>query len=160
MIDTKFGDHERDRVIERVETLKNTKLTPVPNYKKFLKGSDESYYCIVGGSGDWHAIPKQVMEQAERNYSKFSLVIARLLRTKIEIYEGPIKPLVDSRCSLTRTEQGDYQFDLNIPTDETLSIKQISGARFRKVDEFVDNVTIFRQLSKAEQEKLLAKVGS
>ena len=54
MADIKFGDDERKQVIARLEALKNIKLLPVGNSKKFLKGSDGSHYCIVGGTGDWH----------------------------------------------------------------------------------------------------------
>lgn len=156
----KFGDHERHGVILRLEAWKRIKLTPVRNYKKFLKGSDGSYYCIVGGSGDWHGIPKEVMEHGKKDSSNFYLVIARLLKTKIQIYVGSLKPLVDWRASLTRTKEGDFQFDLKTPTDETLSIKQVPGAKFSKVAEFVDNVSLFKQLSKEQQHDLLAKYGS
>ena len=48
----KFGDDERKQVIARLEALKNIKLLPVKNSKKFLKGRDGSHYCIVGGTGD------------------------------------------------------------------------------------------------------------
>lgn len=80
MADIKFSGDERETVIERLETLKNIKLKPVRRYKKFLKGSDGLYYCIVGGSGDWHAIPKEVMEQEKKGQASVYLVIARWLK--------------------------------------------------------------------------------
>jgi len=159
MADIKFGDDERDRVVERLEQLKNIKLKPVGNKKKFLKGSDGLYYCIVGGSGDWHAIPKEVMEQEKKDYASVYLVIARWLKTQIEIYEGLLKPLFDSRRSLSRTRQGDFQFYLKTPTDGILSIMKVPGAKFKKVDEFVDPVSRFKTLPEEKQREILAKAN-
>lgn len=116
----KFSNDEREPVIERLETLNNIKLKPIGKSKVFHKGSDGLYYCIVGGRGDWHAIPKEVMEQEKKDSSSVYLVIARWLRTKIEIYGGLLKPLFGS---LTPNAQGNFQFDLKVPTDGILSIK-------------------------------------
>jgi len=160
MADIKFSDDEREPVIERLETLKHIKLKPVGKYKKFLKGSDGLYYCIVGGNGDWHEIPKEVMEQEKKDQASVYLVIARWLRTKIEIYGGLLKPLFELRGSLSRNEQGDFQFDLKMPTDGILSIKQVSGAKFKKLDEFsAPPVSRFKMLSEEKQRELLAKAG-
>ncbi len=93
MVTIKFGDTERLRVIETIEKLKNIKLSQIGSYKKFLRGSDGAYYCIVGGTADWHGIPKEVMDHGIKDCSNFYLAVARLLRTKIELYIGPVKPL-------------------------------------------------------------------
>jgi len=160
MADIKFSGDEREPVIERLETLKNIKLKPVGRYKKFLKGSDGLYYCIVGGSGDWHAIPKEVMEQEKKGQASVYLVIARWLRTRIEIYGGLLKPLFELRGSLSRNEKGDFQFNLKTPTDGILSIKEVAGAKFEKLDEFsAPPVSRFKTLSKEKQRELLTKAG-
>lgn len=160
MADIKFSDDEREQVIERLETLKNIKLKPVGRYKKFLKGNDGLYYCIVGGSGDWHAIPKEVMEQEKKDQASVYLVISRWLKTKIEIYGGLLKPLFELRDSLSRNEKGDFQFDLKMPTDGILSIKQVSGVKFEKLDEFsLSPVSRFKTLSEERQRELLTKAG-
>lgn len=160
MPDAKFGDDEREPVIERIETLKNIKLKPVGTKKIFLKGSDGLYYCVIGGRGDWHAIPKEVMDQEKKERGSVYLVIARWLRTRIEIYEGLLKPLFDSRGSLSSTKQGGVQFDLKMPTDGILSIVQVSGAKFSKIDEFpTSNISRWKTLSEEKQRELLAKAG-
>jgi len=62
--------------------------------------------------------------------------------------------------SLSPNEQGNFQFDLEIPTDGILSIKQVSGAKFKKLDEFAaPPVSRFKTLSKEKQRELLAKAG-
>jgi hypothetical protein len=153
----KFSDDERKPVIERLEKLKNIKLKPVGKSKVFHKGNDELYYCIVGGRGDWHEIPKEVMEQEKKDQASVYLVIARWLRTKIEIYGGLLKPLFGS---LSPNAQGNFQFDLKMPTDGILSIKQVSGAKFKKLDEIsAPLVSRFKTLSEEEQRELLAKAG-
>ncbi len=160
MADIKFSGDEREQVIERLETLKNIKLKPVGRYKKFLKGSDGLYYCIVGGSGDWHAIPKEVMEQEKKDQASVYLVIARWLKTKIEIYGGLLKPLFELRGSLSRNEKGDFQFHLKIPTDGILSINQVSGIKFAKLAEFsASPVSRFKTLSEERQREVLTKAG-
>ena len=160
MADAKFNDDEREPVIRRIEALKNIKLTPVGTRKIFLKGSDDLYYCVVGGRGDWHAIPKQVMDQEQKDRGSVHLVIARWLRTKIEIYEGLLRPLFDSREVLSSTKQGGVQFDLKVPTDGVLSIAQVSGARFPKIDEFdAPLISQWKTLSQKQQHELLAKAG-
>ena len=160
MADIKFSDDERKQVIERLKTLKNIKLNPVGRYKKFLKGSDGLYYCIVGGSGDWHAIPKEVMEQEKKDQASVYLVIARWLKTRIEIYGGLLKPLFELRASLSRNEKGDFQFHLKMPTDGILSIKQVSGVKFEKLDEFsLSPVSRFKTLPEETRRELLKKAG-
>lgn len=136
----KFGDRERTRVIDAIEKLKNIKLQQIGNYKKFLKDSDGAYYCIVGGTADWHGIPKEVMDYAKKDCSNFYLAVARLLKTRIELYMGPFKPLVDSKGSLTENQRGDFQFDLTIPTDNKLPIRQVPAAKLYKVYEFAYDV--------------------
>ena len=160
MADIKFSGDEREPVIERLEILKNIKLKPIGKYKKFLKGSDGLYYCIVGGTGDWHEIPKQVMEQEKKAEASVYLVIARWLKTKIEIYGGLLKPLFELRGSLSQNEKGDFQFDLKMPTDGILSIKQVPGVKFEKLDEFsAPPVSRFKTLSEEKQRELLKKAG-
>ena len=159
MADMKFGNDERKQVIVRLEALKNIKLLPVGNSKKFLKGSDGSHYCIVGGTGDWHGIPKEVLEQGNKDSANFYLVIARWLKTEIQIYMGPLKPLIDRRESLTKNYRGDFQFDLNTPTNNILSIKQVPTATFRMVDKFADPLSQFKLLSKETRDQLLAAAG-
>lgn len=79
-----------------------------------------------------------------------------MAKTKIEIYEGLLKPLVDSKGLLSSTKQGGIQFDLNIPTDGILSIVQMPSAKFLKVDE-VDppSISVWRTLSEEQRRALL-----
>ncbi len=160
MADIKFSGDEREPVIKRLETIKMIKLKPVGRYKKFFKGSDELYYCIVGGSGDWHAIPREVMEQEQKNQASVYLVIARWLKIKIELYGGLLRPLFESRGSLSRNERGDFQFNLKVPSDGILTIKEVAGAKFEKLDELSPPpLSWFKTLSEEKQRELLSKAG-
>jgi hypothetical protein len=153
----KFSDDERAAVIERIETLKNFKLKPVGSKRKFFKGSDGLHYCIVGGRGDWHAIPEEVMVE-EKTTATVHLIIARWLKNRIEIYGGLPKQLFDSRDSLSKTKQGDFQFELKMPVDGILSIRQVPRAKFSKIDEFKPpNISIFKNLSEEQRRELLRK---
>jgi hypothetical protein len=131
--DIKFSDDERDPVVQRIETLKDIKLKPVGSRRKFFKGSDELYYCIIGGKGDWHAIPEDVMAQEKTTSASVYLVIARWLKNRMEVYGGLLKPLFDSRDSLSQGKHGDFQFQLKMPVDGILSIRQVPGAKLSKI---------------------------
>lgn len=158
MTNVKFSADERGPVIKRLETLRNIKLSAVGRSKKFLKGTDGLHYCIVGGTGDWHAIPKEVMDQENKNQSTVYLVIARWLKTKIEIYGGLLKPLFELRGSLPRNEKGDFQFNLKMPTNGVLSLKEAPGVLFNKLDEFSPpNLSLFKTLPEETQRALLKK---
>ena len=82
MTTTKFGDDERRAVIERIENQKHITLKAVGQKRIFLRGSDGLYYCIIGGRGDWHAIPKEVIAQERHSSGSVCLVIARWLKPK------------------------------------------------------------------------------
>lgn len=79
---------------------------------------------------------------------------------KIEIYGGLLKPLFELRSSLSRNEKGDFQFNLKTPTDAALSIKEVAGAKFEKLDEFSPSpISRFKTLSEEQQRELLTKAG-
>ena len=68
--------------------------------------------------------------------------------------------VVHLRDSLSRNEKRDFQFDLGTPTDGILSIKQVSGVKFEKFDEFsAPSVSWFKTLSEKTQRELLTKAG-
>jgi hypothetical protein len=152
----KFSDDERQPVIEKLETLKNIKLKPVGKSKVFHKANDDTYYCIVGAREDWYGIPKEVMDQENKEPESVYLVIARWLIPKIEIYGGLLKPL----RVLSPNKEGDFKFNVKTPIDGILSIKQVSGAKFKKLGELPpSNVSRFKTLSEETRRELLAKAG-
>ena len=160
MAQGRFSDDERNPVVDELESLINIKLKRIGRKKKFLLGSDNLYYCILGGREDWHEIPKEVMDQEEASSGSVYLVIARWLKTRIEMYGGPLKPLFDARQYLTLMKDGDYHLDLTIPENGAISIKQARGTRFPKIHEFnAPNISKFKSLSKEQQKELLKKAG-
>jgi len=88
MADVKFSDDERDAVVRSLEKLRGIKITRIGSKKKFFKGTDNLHYCIIGGRDDWHEIPEEVMTQEKESSKSVFLVIARWLKTKIEVYGG------------------------------------------------------------------------
>jgi hypothetical protein len=48
-----------------------------------------------------------------------------LLKNRIELYIGQIKPLIDSGDKLSRGREGDYKFNIKKVTEERMYLKEI-----------------------------------
>ena len=132
----KFGDTERRRVIEELEKLFSMKLTPIKSYKKYLSGTDGKKYCIVGGYEEWHGVPDEVIVQDQAGIAKTVLVVAVVLRDKIEMFLGPIEPLAKNRDMLTLVSGGGYQFNIKSTFGGRMYIKELSDYSLSKIQEF------------------------
>lgn len=134
----KFGDVEREKIISYLKSSLNIKLEPVGNRKKFCIGSNGNYYCIVGGTGDSHSIPKDVMNVCIQYADKSYLILARLLRTKMDLYLGSMKPLIESRSILSSVGKGGdhYGFNIKTPSSNQIGIKEVGSCHLEKIGEF------------------------
>ncbi len=168
----KFGDVERENIISYLESLLKIKLKPVGNRKKFCNGSNGNYYCIVGGTGDSHSIPKEVMDVCIQYTDKSYLIVARLLKTKMDLYLGPMKPLIESRIILPSIGKGGdhYGFSINTPSSNQIGIKQVGSCHLEKIGEFPyefesariedkEITELLKKLSPIEKNRLFEKLG-
>jgi hypothetical protein len=169
----KFGDLERQRVVGQLQSSFKTKLTPFIK-KKFFSGSNGYFFLIVGGVADWQSIPFEVANFCkEKNVAeKCSIVIVRLLKSRIELYIGQIKPLIDNIHKLSPSEKSqNYTFNIEKVTGELMYLKEIPYYHLTKLWEFPYEVLSereeynkliedFKNASpelKAEIEKILGK---
>lgn len=131
----RFGDAERSRAVYELEKALNVKLIPIRPYKKWLRDNDGNRYCLVGGYGDWHGIPSEVLSpQQERG--KTQLVVVRMLKDKAELYIGPLDPLVENKHMLPRSSGGEYHFNIRSASGGCLRIMELSGYSLKKILEF------------------------
>ena len=114
----KFDEADRRKVIAELEQIRGISLKQVGSRKKHLKDQNGREYWVLGGVEDWHGVPADMMESGLSNPSNVELVIARRLKYKIEIFMGPAAILITNRKSLTHTQKGDFQFDVQgLPFD-------------------------------------------
>jgi hypothetical protein len=67
---------------------------------------------VFGGYEDWHGIPAEMMEAEEFRNAEGIFVVAKRGKTKIDIFTGPLSPLIKNKKSLSHTKKGEYQFNI------------------------------------------------
>ena len=108
----KFDETDRYVVIKKIESHFGVKLSPVGNRRKYLQDQNKRTFWVFGGYDYWHGIPAEMLEAEEKLNADGILVIAKKDRTKIVIYTGPLLPLIKSKHTLSRTQKGEYQFNI------------------------------------------------
>lgn len=130
----KFDGLDRARVIQEIEKAFDVKLSQVGSHPKEQADADGQLYWVLGGYGDWHGIPPEMLERAKSSLDSGRIVIAKRLKEKMRIYIGPIRPFVEGAGKLTKTRKGEFQFDQEIKRGE-LTIKQLPRATFEMLNE-------------------------
>lgn len=136
MTSIKFGNADRKLVIAELEKIYNTKLKPIQilNSQKYLRADDGRRYCIVGGIGDWHGIHEAIFQIESFEPSKSALVIASKLKSKIDIYLGPLDVLVLHSDQLTHTKASLFEFNLS-RRDNKMVIREVPNLILEKIGE-------------------------
>lgn len=110
----KFDGHDRRLVIAQVEAEFGVKLERIGRRQKYLRDSGGRRYCIFGGYGTWHGLPEEVVETEEKDPRDSVLVIAKRLDRTIDVFAGPLQPLVAGKYRLAYTKDGQYEFNVDI----------------------------------------------
>jgi hypothetical protein len=76
MIQWKFDEYDRREVISKLENCLQVKLSPIGRRHKYLRDTNGRRYCILGGCGDWHGIPEEIVKEEENLGGDSVLVIA------------------------------------------------------------------------------------
>jgi len=166
----KFDETDRQKVISEIESHFGVRLSPVGTKRKYLKDQNNRAFWIFGGYEDWHGISAEMMAVEEKHNTGGVLVIAKRARIKIDIYVGPLTPLIKNKTKLSHTKFGEYQFNIHV-RGNTLSLKEISdfhlsrlgsteySAENRSFDKDVEKAgNIIRKLSPEAKERLLAEL--
>jgi len=103
MVNPKFDETDRRKVIAEIETHFGVKLSPVGTRRKYLQDQTRRTFWVFGGYEDWHGIPAEMMEAEEKRNAEGILVVAKRGRTRIDIYTGPLLPLIKNKKSLSHT---------------------------------------------------------
>lgn len=131
MTTTKFDNHDRQRVVSEIENHYQVKLHKVGSREKSLQDQTGKSYWILGGTGDWHGIPKEMFTLEEKQSVEGVLVIAKRKLHSIDIFVGSLSPLIKLKESLCQTEK-DYQFNVRTSGD-AMNIKEAHDVRLKKI---------------------------
>lgn len=115
----RFDDLDRRPVIDVIQEYYGVKLQKVGSRRKWLRDASGRNWWILGGLETWHGIPEEMMEHEKCSEVEGLLVIAYKKLTKIEVFKGPLGPLVSARDELPRSAQ-QFHFDV-----------EVSGTRMR-----------------------------
>ncbi|MHB8309091.1 hypothetical protein [Metallibacterium sp.] len=128
----KFDETDRSKVISEVERHLGTKLSRVGNYRKFLQDASGKSYWVLGGYEDWHGITSDMLKKEQRRATDGVLVVAKRHKSTIDIFSGPLQPLIANYRDLSHTQTGDYQFNVAI-RGNSMTIKEVQGLTLRKL---------------------------
>lgn len=106
----KTDEFDREIIIDWYQQEFGLKLTPVGRKRKYLVDQNGRRYCFIVAREDdkpWHGIDSEVLDN-EKAWTDGILVVAIFYKDKANVYEGSIKPLVQSRVvNFNSQERGD-----------------------------------------------------
>ena len=73
----KFTKEDRKLVIEELEKIQQSKLTPVKSSKKLFVDEKGMLYFLFGGKGDWHGIRPNAINDLKNYAKEGAFVIAK-----------------------------------------------------------------------------------
>lgn len=134
MTENKFTSQDRQLVVKELERIQKTSLRSVAGSRKVFTDRDGKFYCIFGGTGDWHGVPESLLRHIEANASKTLLVVAKKYATRIDLCVATADKLVIHKDDLPRTRSGGWQFHI-IAEEDGFHIFQIPNLQLRKIGE-------------------------
>lgn len=146
-----------------------TKLSRVGKYRKFLQDPSGKSYWVFGGYEDWHGITSDMLKEEQSRATDGVLVVAKRHKSTIDIFAGPLNPLIANSRDLSHTQTGDYQFNIAV-RGNSLTIKEIPALTLRKLGapqevgpavspEFKEAEAMLAKLSPEERLRLLEQLS-
>jgi hypothetical protein len=135
MID-KFTNQDRKLVLKELEKIQRTSLLSTPNSRKLFSDKNGKFYCIFGGTGDWHGISESLMNQLEAHSSTTLLVVAKKYSTRIDLCVSTAEKMVKNKAKMPRTQTNGYQFHL-VAEEDGFHVTEIPRVQLKKISEIV-----------------------
>ena len=132
----KFTRQDRQLVVKELEKIQKVTLEPFPVSKKLFSDANGKFYCIFGGTGDWHGVPAPLMAQIECNAPKTLFVIAKKYKTLINICVASAEAFVAHKNKLPRTSVGSFQFH-TIVEEDGVRLREVPEVELKKISEIV-----------------------
>ena len=157
----KFDNLDRRVVIGAVQKHYDVKLERVEGRDKWRRDESGRNWWVLGGKGDWHGIPKEMMEDEIQARFDGTLIIAQKKRNFVEAFSGSLHPLVYVRDKLYRASRstGDYQFKVKVSGDRLLCVQaqDVVLQRFETIPYAIEDRDRDKRMN--ELHKLLATIS-
>ena len=115
----KFDNLDRDLVIKEIQERCGVKLKKMRDRTKWLRDESGRNWWVLGGLGTWHGIPEEMMADERRTQVEGVLVIAYKKLTSIDVFKGPLGPLVSASNGLPGATQPGSQYYFNVEPSRT-----------------------------------------
>ena len=114
--DSKFNNHDLNIVILELEARHGTTLEQVGRRPKWRCDNLGRNWCVLGGTGLWHGIPKAIIDAEQRTqHSGFLIIVKKGIR--LNVFEGHLSKIVEHADDLVETQQDHYHFNCRIEED-------------------------------------------
>ena len=172
MAHSKFDETDRRAVIDELSRRLDVRISRVGRRRKWLRDHSGRNYWVLGGYADWHGIPEEMMDAEIADPSGGLVVIAMRRQSDMEIFLGPLAPLVAARRKLSRANQssGDYQFTfrrrgghLFVDQDSSVTLSSLVSFSFDETEKesakrVEETMKLFAALPEDEQRELFKKL--
>ena len=111
--DSKFYNHDRNRIIRELEARHGTTLEQIGGRQKWRCDNLGRNWCVLGGIGLWHGIPKAIIDAEQRARHSGVLIIVKK-GGRLDVFEGSLSKIVERADDLVETQQDHYHFDCRI----------------------------------------------
>lgn len=108
----KFDNTDRQHLISAIEKKFESRLSPVGNRQIYLKNAQNIHFIVIGGIGDWHGIPDDVIESIESVKEKY-LVIAIKQIESLKIYYCEMTKFLQSKMLFSGAGNNRYTFNID-----------------------------------------------
>lgn len=148
----KFTKEDRQLVIEELEKIQQSKLTPVNSSRKLFTDEKGMLYFLFGGKGEWHGIRPNAINELKNYGKEGALVIAKKYKSKIDLCVGSLSALIKNKNKLVSTKSGDLQFH-TVLTEDGMYLEEVPDLYLNRVSEirlpgFKRNLSRLEEISK------------
>ena len=149
------------------------KLSKVGRRPKWLKDEGGRNFWVLGGYGEWHGIPAEMMDAEIGATTEGMLIVAVRKKAALEVFAGSVGDLCKGREKRYRARKTtrDYQFTCKVRGNHLIaeqlpgfSLENIGASPYeadeKKTDIAVDNVEkLLDKMSDEERERLLRSLS-
>ena len=115
MVD-KFDKWDRKPVVDLIQETFGVTLSAVGGRDIWFNDESGAEWWILGGKDFWHAIPRQMMDCKSVGEPTGQFVFALKLADSLNVYVGPLQPLITEKHSLRPTDDA-YRFNVDVRRD-------------------------------------------
>ena len=108
----KFNGSDRLQTVRAIEQFLGVNLSKIGSHRTFLEDETGTPYLVLGGYGDWHGIPPEIVGDARSKHPHGKLMLAKHEGVRIKVYAGSLDALLQRTDSLAFNQEGYCQFDL------------------------------------------------